>query len=228
MISIRSNFFYTRSVPCELWHFDRTKPPERKDKVLMLDARNIYRKVTRKIYNFSPEQLRNISAIIWLYRSQPDRFLALVKDYLHSVCDECAAIPDKLADLEETLAELRGRFVALEKAVAEADSIEDEKKKTLAEGGTELQETEKSYKIDKDYLLAPLGDFLKRFASPLPGKNDPQHKARRMFESIADRIKGLIKQVDLLYKLAARVADLGVEFSLAPGNGGEGRGGGAL
>jgi type I restriction-modification system DNA methylase subunit len=35
MISIRSNFFYSRSVPCELWFFDRGKPPERKDKVLM-------------------------------------------------------------------------------------------------------------------------------------------------------------------------------------------------
>ena len=49
MISIRSNFFYTRTVPCELWHFDRAKPPARRDKVLMLDARNVYRKVTRKI-----------------------------------------------------------------------------------------------------------------------------------------------------------------------------------
>ena len=26
MISIRSNFFYARTVPCELWHFDRAKP----------------------------------------------------------------------------------------------------------------------------------------------------------------------------------------------------------
>ena len=112
----------------------------------MLDARNIYRKVTRKIYDFSPEQMRNLSAIIWLYRGQPDRFLALVKDYLHSVCDEGAAIPDNLADFEKTLAELRGRLVTLEKAIAEADSIEDEKKKALAEAGTELNETEKSYK----------------------------------------------------------------------------------
>jgi len=72
MISIRSNFFYTRSVPCELWFFDRAKPKERRDKVLMLDARNIYRKVTRKIYDFSPEQMQNLSAIIWLYRGQRD------------------------------------------------------------------------------------------------------------------------------------------------------------
>jgi len=32
MISIRQNFFYTRTVPCELWHFDRAKPAARKDK----------------------------------------------------------------------------------------------------------------------------------------------------------------------------------------------------
>ena len=28
----------------------------------MLDARNIYRKVTRKIYDFQPEQQKNIAA----------------------------------------------------------------------------------------------------------------------------------------------------------------------
>ena len=84
MISIRSNFFYTRTVPCELWYFDRAKPNERKDKVLMLDARNVYRKVTRKIYDFSPEQMQNLAAIVWLYRGQRERFLGLVKDYLGS------------------------------------------------------------------------------------------------------------------------------------------------
>lgn len=78
MIAIRSNFFYTRTVPCELWHFDRSKPVERRDQVLMIDARNVYRKVTRKIYDFSPEQLANLTAIVWLYRGQQDRFLALL------------------------------------------------------------------------------------------------------------------------------------------------------
>ena len=224
MISIRSNFFYTRSVPCELWHFDRAKPPERKDKVLMLDARNIYRKVTRKIYDFSPEQLRNISAIIWLYRDQSDRFLALVKDYLNSVCDECAAIPDKLTDFEKTLADLDGRFVILEKAVEEADSIEDEKKKALAEAGRNSTNPKNLTKSTGTDCWSISEGFLKRFAPSLPEKNDPQHKARRMFEPIAELIKGLIKQVDLLYKRAARVADLGMELPLPLGESrGEGR-----
>ena len=56
MVSIRSNFFYTRTVPCELWFLNKAKPEEMKDSVLMIDARNIFRKVTRKIYDFSPEQ----------------------------------------------------------------------------------------------------------------------------------------------------------------------------
>ena len=54
MVAIRGNFFYTRTVPCELWFFDKAKAQAHRDHVLMLDARNVYRKVTRKIYDFSP------------------------------------------------------------------------------------------------------------------------------------------------------------------------------
>ncbi len=74
MIAIRSNFFYTRTVPCELWFLNRNKPEAHRDKVLMLDARNIYRKVTRKIYDFSPEQQQNLLAIVWLYRGETERY----------------------------------------------------------------------------------------------------------------------------------------------------------
>ena len=81
MVSIRSNFFYTRTVPCELWFFDKAKPAARRDTVLMLDARNVYRKVTRKIYDFSPEQLKNLTAVVWLYRGEERRFARLAFDY---------------------------------------------------------------------------------------------------------------------------------------------------
>jgi type I restriction enzyme M protein len=78
MIAIRPNFFYTRTLPCELWFLDRGKPEARRDTVLILDARNVFRKVTRKIYDFSPEQLANLTAIVWLYRGEQERFLDLV------------------------------------------------------------------------------------------------------------------------------------------------------
>ena len=48
----------------------------------------------------------------------------------------------------------------------------------------------------------------------MPAKNDAQHKARNAYEPIAEAVRGLIKQVDLLYKLAARIADLGAELSV--------------
>src|SRR3989304_8389354 len=95
MIAIRSNFFYTRTVPCELWFLNRAKPKALKHKVLMLDARNIYRQVTRKIYDFSPEQLQNILAIIWLYRGEEKRLADLVSDYEDRARAEARACFDR-------------------------------------------------------------------------------------------------------------------------------------
>jgi type I restriction enzyme M protein len=213
MISIRSNFFYTRTVPCELWHFDRAKPPEHRDKVLMLDARNVYRKVTRKIYDFSPEQMQNLAAIVWLYRGQQKRFLGLVKDYLGRVCVESAAVPGALASLETTLADLRGRFDALAKAAAKHADIDAGKNQALADAVSELREAATLYEADAKKLLAGLTAFGQKYAKALPDKNDAQHTARKAFDPSADAIRGLVKQVDLLYKHAARVADLGAELA---------------
>ena len=91
MIAIRSNFFYTRTVPCGLWFLDRAKPAARKDKVLMLDARNVYRKVTRKVYDFSLEQQQNLLSIVWLHRGERDRFLGLVQNHLDRTLREAEA-----------------------------------------------------------------------------------------------------------------------------------------
>jgi len=200
MISIRSNFFYTRSVPCELWHFDRAKPAERKDKVLMLDARNVYRKVTRKIYDFSPEQLRNLAAIVWLYRGQRDRLLGLVKDYLGRVCAESEAVPAALDPFDATLVDFRGRFDALAKAAATDENV--------VRAVTELNEAADLYASDRETLVGELRTFEKKYAKALPGTNDAQHEARKAFDGAAEMSRGLIKQIDLLYKLASRVSDL--------------------
>jgi type I restriction enzyme M protein len=86
MMAIGNNFFYTRSLPCTLWFFDRTKEQdaERKDRVLMLDARKIYRKVTSKVNDFSPEQLQNLICIVNLYRGKIAKFQATVQNYLRT------------------------------------------------------------------------------------------------------------------------------------------------
>lgn len=91
MVSIRSNFFYTRTVPCVLWFLNRAKKTdEQKNTVLMIDARNVYHKVTRKINDFSPEQEQNLLAIVWLYRGETERYKELLAYYRKNGEDEAA------------------------------------------------------------------------------------------------------------------------------------------
>lgn len=86
MMAIGNNFFYTRSLPCTLWFFDRAKEndPSMKDKVLMLDARKIYRKVTSKVNDFSPEQMQNLICIVALYRGNNIKLKQTVQGYLET------------------------------------------------------------------------------------------------------------------------------------------------
>jgi type I restriction enzyme M protein len=208
MISIRSNFFYTRTVPCELWHFDRGKPAERRDKVLMVDARNVYRKVTRKINDFSPEHLHNLAAMVWLYRGQRQRFLALVKQYLERVCAESAAVTPALTPFQLRLADLRSHFDALGETLTSHADVDAASKQGFADATKELREAATFYESDVKQLLKHLSDFQQQHAQSLPGDNDMQHKCRKAFDPDAEALRGVIKQVDLLYKLVARVADL--------------------
>ena len=83
MVSIGSNFFYTVTLPCSLWFFDKDKPEERKDKVLFIDARNIHRQVTRAVREFNSEQLNFIANIVRLYRGD-----AVDNTYLENHPDE--------------------------------------------------------------------------------------------------------------------------------------------
>jgi type I restriction enzyme M protein len=87
-----------------------------------------------------------------------------------------------------------------------------------------MRNAAKPYETDRAKLLAAFDSFGKQYAKALPEANDKQRGARQAFDRSAEAIRGLIKQVDLLYKLTARVADLGAEISLAPVNGGEGWG----
>jgi type I restriction enzyme M protein len=70
MVAVSGNFFYTVTLPCALWFLDKNKPAKNKDKVLFIDARHIFRQVTRAVRDFSSEQLNFIANIVRLYRGQ--------------------------------------------------------------------------------------------------------------------------------------------------------------
>lgn len=181
MIAIRGNFFYTRTVPCELWMFDKAKAPEHADKVLMLDARNVFRKVTRKVYDFAPEQLQNLSAIFWLYRGQDVRFRELVSGYLSK------SVVDGIASL---LAEPAFSF-------ALQDVLE------VLEDDTELEAAVALFKADWE-------DFTQKVQGRVGGGDmsipdiAALHKRHDALEPLAEQSRDLIKQIDQLYKLAEK------------------------
>ncbi len=209
MIAIRSNFFYTRSVPCELWFLNRAKPEAYRDKVLMIDARNIYRQVTRKIYDFSPEQLQNLLAIVWLYRSQNDRYLELVASYLEkslAVSKLCFAKADEDGQLINLLDEYITALGNLEKAMQ--PFIE-----TLAKDGAQGE------------ILGQMKDGNKTFAQDVAAfhklietekaKWEKQectaaalNEATERLDPLARQSRSLVKQADQLYKLAGRMVEV--------------------
>src|SRR3990167_7107231 len=209
MIAIRSNFFYTRAVPCELWYFNKAKSRELKDKVLMIDARNIYRKVTRKIYDFSPEQLQNILSIIWLYRSEPKRFHDLVAGYLSQSLDEsrkCFVMKDSegkeikpIGDYAETFAKLRKEIepfiVSLPEDGEQAETLEqtDESMKNFSNG---IKEFENKSKQENKWWNEQDRDSV-----------NLQKTVERLVP-FAEKSHNLLKEAELMYRLMNRLIDL--------------------
>ncbi|TRT82513.1 MAG: SAM-dependent DNA methyltransferase [Microcystis aeruginosa Ma_AC_P_19900807_S299] len=190
MIAIRSNFFYTRSVPCELWFLNRGKPAELQDKILMIDARNIYRKVNRTINDFSPEQLQNILSIVWLYRSESKRFIDLVVGYCQSIDREYQGSIALLQNYREHLDKLTE---SLEKFY----NLIDEKDGTWLE----LRTASELFKddIDKYAGFAPI--------SYNADDLETLHEAVRCYHEYGEFSRDLGKQADLVNKLLGRAIE---------------------
>jgi len=210
MISIRSNFFYTRTVPCELWFFNKSKPAEFKDKVLMIDARNIFRKVTRKIYDFSPEQLQNILSIIWLYRGETKRFHDLVASYISATLKEAVQSITPTQDYETVFAKLNKElqpFLATLPKDLPAAMI-------TAQAGRKPAETVKEF---ADCLQAYIGDsqtFIKLAQEESTWWKKQNHdnlkltEALKELEPLAEENNKLIKEAELIYRLINRLIEV--------------------
>jgi type I restriction enzyme M protein len=95
--------------------------------------------------------------------------------------------------------------------------LDGDKKQAVADAVTELREAAALYEPDARNLMVCLSTYGRQYGEAVPGTNDTQHAARKAFDPTAEAIRGLVKQVDLLYRLAARVAELG--FDLASDDG---------
>ncbi len=78
MLTLPSNMFYTVALPATLWFFDKAKTD---DRILFIDARNIFTQIDRAHREFSDEQIQNIAIISQLHKGRREKFVRLIDRY---------------------------------------------------------------------------------------------------------------------------------------------------
>jgi type I restriction enzyme M protein len=144
MMSVSNNFFYTKSLPCSLWFFDKGKVEGLKNKVLFIDARNYYTVVDRTLNEWSEWQLKNMNAIVWLYRGETDKYVVLLNEYKTALGSD-KPFAEQVHELSEKAKAFR---TEAKKAVEAADKRD--KKKTQAEYDEKLAEITEVLTIAKE------------------------------------------------------------------------------
>ena len=195
MIAIRTGFFYTRAVPCELWFLDKDKPKERRGKVLMIDARNVYQKVTRKINDFTPEHQKNLSAIVWLYRGQGDRFVALVADHIERMIETMGEAVEPLNRFSAVLTDAT--------ANREYDGLPEDH----AEGVEELKKAEVTFQEHVNRFESMIKEISESWAST-NRDNDSLRGFAENAEPLVAESRNLISKTDHLYKLLRSLGEV--------------------
>jgi type I restriction enzyme M protein len=155
MISVGPNFFYTVTLPCTLWFLDRGKKKTgRKDKVLFIDARHIFRQIDRAHRDWKPDQTEFISNIVRLYRGEDVEVEVSSQDLMKENFPKgkYTDVPGlcKMASLADTEAQgwslNPGRYVGVAERAADdfefADRLEElnEELETLNAEARELEE----------------------------------------------------------------------------------------
>lgn len=144
MVSVGNNFFYTKSLPCSLWFFDKGKKADLQDKVLFLDARNYYTVVDRTLNEWSEWQLKNLNAIVWLYRGEIDKYKALLAEY-HQALGSALPFSEIAEQLETELQNVKAEA----KEAIDCASRKD-KKRIEAEYQGQIQSLEQKLTVAKD------------------------------------------------------------------------------
>ena len=153
MISVGNNFFYTKSLPCSLWFFDKGKSEVIKDKVLFIDARNYYTVVDRTLNEWSVWQMKNMNAIVWLYRGETAKYTALLEEYRAVLGDD--SFEDILHQLMDELKDLQ------KSAKIEIENVgRNDKKRVQAEYDNMIAEKNEEITIAKEacWLYEKFGD----------------------------------------------------------------------
>ena len=149
MVSVGNNFFYTLSLPCSLWFFDRNKNTEIRNKVLFIDARNYYTVVDRTLNEWTEWQLRNLQAIVHLYRGEKEKYQQLLADYQSVLGNTTVASAQEALDKQKAIAK-----------ETIANATRKDKKRIEAEQNALIAELEDTFETARqfEWLTEKFGD----------------------------------------------------------------------
>ena len=198
MISVGNNFFYTLSLPCSLWFFNRDKAETIKDKVLFIDARNYYTVVDRTLNEWTDWQLKNLNAIVWLYRGEVDKYQNLVAEYRKALREYGEASQNK--EMIAALCDGNDFAKAIVDLQAFADTVRVKAK----------EEVEQAPKKEKKYLRAQYDEQLAWIEEVITVAKE----ADWLYSKFAD---GEYQDVLGLCKIATKAEIAEKNYSLTPG-----------
>ena len=203
MVSVGNNFFYTLSLPCSLWFFDKAKRLENKNRVLFIDARNYYTVVDRTLNEWSEWQLKNLQAIVHLYRGEQDKYKSLINEYWNALSEH--------AERHDSAA-WQDREMTFEKALGVLNSEEAMYKKYIKDQQDTLKKTKG--KKDKDELKAIIAANEAELAVTLEAK-DMVNEAIWLISKFG--LDGEYRDVPGLCKIATLSEIEEKNYSLTPG-----------
>ena len=163
MVSVGNNFFYTLSLPCSLWFFDKAKRLENKNRVLFIDARNYYTVVDRTLNEWTEWQLKNLQAIVHLYRGEQDKYKTLINEYRNALSQHAerhdnAAWHDREMTFEKALDILNGEEATykgyIKQQQEELKKIKGKKDKDELKAAIAANEAELAFTLETKDMIA--------------------------------------------------------------------------
>ncbi|MBL7001019.1 MAG: SAM-dependent DNA methyltransferase [Gammaproteobacteria bacterium] len=180
MLTLPSNMFYTVTLPATLWFFDKAKQD---DRLLFIDARNIFTQIDRAHREFDAAQIQNIAIISKLHKGNHSAFVRLVDSYFAQGMQLLLENQQQVAPVSEQL----------------LDVLDDEQGKAVVKDLVKqwqaldrLQQSHQAYSNDVKGQLTK--------AREVPTINRAQHQLRASYDPFFESLHAGLKQLDKIVR----------------------------
>lgn len=109
IVTLPSNMFYTVTLPANLWFFEKGR--DKKEEILFIDARNVYRQIDRAHREFAEEQIENLATITRLYKGERERYIELINKYIKEAHENSIGLDETLNGAYTSVKVIRDSFI---------------------------------------------------------------------------------------------------------------------